>query len=598
MDMHEALAASPLFNKFSPEALDALAQHVQTRQIRGGEILFRHGDAADSLYIVVTGRLRALAADGTVYGEIGRGDPIGEIGLLADEPRGATVHALRDSLLLRVDRRQLRVLIARYPMGLLEASRVILQRLRQNQRVQRLESARGLRTFCVMPALPERAAAATEFARNLARELAVLGPVRLMDAAVLEQNLGLGRAQTLFDDADCNEQLLTWLNQAEAENRYLVYVSGPHVDAWSRRCMRQADHILLYTDCTDPPLHTAMLHELKSRAVHVPLSLLVQRPRAQGAGAVMAWRENSGAGAHYFLRPDTQSDVASVARQLTGRAIGLVLGGGGARGFTHIGLLRALRTLGLPVDLCGGTSMGAFFAALVACGYDDHEITHIARETFVNRNHLNDYMVPGVALIRGRKFVRRLHEVFGDRQIEHLRMPFYCVSTNLTRGEAMLHDRGPLHMWTVTSMAVPGVAPPIVYRGDLLVDGAVVNSLPTDVMQNLGRGPIIASDVSTAGDLRAPGIEGPDPEGLFRFKTLGRRPSLFSIIFRTATLTSESGTAARAARADAYLRMPVGGVGLFEWKRMDELIERGYQHALEQLAPQRDALLKADRSSK
>lgn len=598
MDIREALAASPLFLKLPPEALDALAQHVSTRQIRGGEVLFRHGDAADSLYIVVTGRLRALAPDGTVYGEIGRGEPIGEIGLLADEPRGATVHALRDSLLLRMDRRRLRVLIARHPMGLLEASRVILQRLRQNQRVQRLEAARGLRSFCVLPALPEHAAAAAEFARNLAAELALLGPVRLVDVASLEESLGLGRAQTLFDDAECNEQLLTWLNQAEADHRYLVYVSGPHADAWARRCMRQADHVLLYTDCADPPLRTAMLDEIRLHGAHVPLSLLVRRPRSAGAGAVMAWRENSGAGAHYFLRPDTRADIASIARQLTGRAIGLVLGGGGARGFTHIGLLRALRTLGLPVDLCGGTSMGAFFAALVACGYDDHEIIHIARETFVSRNHLNDYMVPGVALIRGRKFVRRLHEVFGDRLIEHLRMPYFCVSTNLTRGTAMLHDRGPLHLWAVTSMAVPGVAPPIVYRGDLLVDGAVVNSLPTDIMQNLGRGPIIASDVSTAGDLRAPGIEGPDPEGLFRFKTLGRRPSMFSIIFRTATLTSESGVAARAARADAYLRMPVTGVGLFDWKRMDELVERGYQHALEQLAPQRDALLKGDRSPK
>src|SRR5690606_6981868 len=140
-------------------------------------------------------------------------------------------------------------------------------------------------------------------------------------------------------------------------------------------------------------------------------------------------------------------------------------------------------------------------------------------------------------------------------------------------------------------MAVPGVAPPVVWRGELLCDGAVVNSLPTDVMQKLERGPILASDVSTEGGIAAPGIEGPDPEGLLRLKG-DDRPRLFSIMFRTATLTSESGTAQRAERADVYLRMPVSGVGMFDWERMDEIVERGYRHAMEQLAPQRAQLVR------
>ena len=246
----------------------------------------------------------------------------------------------------------------------------------------------------------------------------------------------------------------------------------------------------------------------------------------------------------------------------------------------------------MKIDVAGGSSMGAFISALVACGYSSNEMLPLLRETFVTHNYLNDYMFPRIALIKGRKFLRRLREVFGEMQIEHLLLPFFCVSTNLTRGTAVIHDSGPLEIWLAASMSVPGIAPPVVWKGELLADGAVVNSLPTDVMQGLARGPIIASNVSTDGDIRAPGIEGPDPEGLLTWTGPGEPPNLRDILFRTATLTSESGVQRRAASADLYLRMPVTGIGMFEWKRMEEIIDRGYQFAKEKLEASADLLLR------
>jgi predicted acylesterase/phospholipase RssA len=192
-------------------------------------------------------------------------------------------------------------------------------------------------------------------------------------------------------------------------------------------------------------------------------------------------------------------------------------------------------------------------------------------------------VLPRVSLIRGRRFLGQLRAVFGEQRIEALPLPFFCISTNLTRGIAMIHEAGDLATWVGTSMAVPGVVPPIVWNGELLVDGAVVNSLPTDVMQRLDRGPILASDVSTEGMLQLPGVIGPDPEALLRKSEQTHRPGLVDILFRSATLTSESGVRARAARADLYLRMPVTGIALFDWRRLDEIIERGYRHAMEAL---------------
>jgi NTE family protein len=341
------------------------------------------------------------------------------------------------------------------------------------------------------------------------------------------------------------------------------------------------------------PHLSAMLDELRQSGTRAPVEIVMLRPEGEDPEHILKWRELCKARAHYYLRPGSRSDYESLARQLSGRGIGVVLGGGGARGFAHIGLIRALRELDIPVDAAGGSSMGAFFAALTACGYTHEEMLHIARETFVQHNYLNDYLFPSVALIRGRKFSRRLHELFEERRIESLRTPYFCVSTNLTRGRAMVHDHGPLHLWVATSMCVPGVAPPVAWNGDLLADGSVINSLPTDVMQAWGRGPIVASDVSTEGGISAPGVVGPDPEALFKFKKEDERPGLFAIVFRTATLTSESGTAQRASRADAYVRMPVSGVALFDWKKLDQVVERGYQHALEKLTAVRDQLLKS-----
>lgn len=589
MDVRSTLAQSPLFARLTPDALDALVQRVTRKDIESGEVLFSEGEPADCLYIVASGRMRAVLSNGGIAGDIGRGEPIGEIGLLAGEARGATVYAVRDSQLLRMGREDLADLIQKYPQALLEVTRVIIRRLRQNQHLRKLEAARSTRAFALVAATPDIDALA--IGRLLSAEFARHGAVRLLDAAGINDAVGADVAQARFEDGDSNERLMEFLHLQEGQHQYLVYASGREPDVWARRCVRQADRVLVLAHSTAAPQATAMLEQLKKSGTRAPVELILLRPEGSAPGDVLGWRNLCNARAHYFLRSENPEDVAGLARQLTGRGIGLVLGGGGARGFAHLGLMRALHELKVPVDVVGGTSMGAFFAGLIACGFSYEEMMQIARDTFVRRNYLNDYLFPSVALIRGRKFLRRLNEIFGDRQIEQLRMPFFCVSTNLTRGAPVVHDRGPLPLWLATSMAVPGVSPPVAYRGELLVDGAVVNSLPTDVMQNLERGPIIASDVSTEGDLRAPGIEGPDPEGLFKWEALGKRPNLLSIIFRTATLTSESGVAARAQRADLYIRMPVSGIALFDWKKMDEVAERGYRHAMEKLGPVRGKLM-------
>lgn len=589
MELRSVLTESALFANIPATAMDSLAAIATPIELSSGERLFSEGDVAEHLYIVATGRLRVTINDG-VAGYIGALEPIGEIGLLSGERRTATIDAIRDSLLIQIRRDQLMEFLVANPTALIAITRVLIGRLRQNQRQQTLTSARSARAFAVIPATPDVDAAA--IARALHNRLSRRDSTRLLDEEEVDTALGENMARTPLADGAGNGRLVEWLNRLERNHRFMVYLAGREPSAWAARCMRQADRVLVVVNGSSSPVATPMVDALRRSGILATVELVILRPSGESGSDVMAWRALAEARAHYFIRPGSDADLEALARQLTGRAIGLVLGGGGARGFAHLGLLRAIEESGLNVDLAGGSSMGALISALVACGYTSHEMMPLLRDTFVTRNHLNDYMFPRIALIKGRKFLRRLRDIFGEQLIENLRMPWFCVSTNLTRGTAVVHDRGPIEIWLAASMAVPGIAPPVVYKGELLADGAVVNSLPTDIMQALERGPIIASDVSTEGDIRAPGIEGPDAEGLLNWTGPGEPPNLRDILFRTATLTSESGVRRRAASADVYLRMPVLGIGMFEWKRMDEIIDRGYQVAREKLATAKDVLLK------
>lgn len=583
--LRATLSESPLFAELEASALDTLAGHASSVTVRGGETLFNIGDAPEAFYLVAAGRLCALLASGHVAGYIGRLEPVGEIGVISGEPRTASIVALRDSLLYRFSSEDFHAFVLAHPAALLSISKVLITRLRLNSRDVALQTLRQSRTFTLLAGTPDTST--NLLAQSLHQELSRSSRVIRVDAASVDAALGDGTAATPSDAGAADARLLEWLNHLETSHDYLIYeADGPA--AWQQRALNQADRVLVIGTAERAPL-PAEVARFTALGLRVPVDLVLLRPG--NASASQQWRLAYHAAAHYFLRPSHYGDVASLARQLTGHGLGLVLGGGGARGFAHIGLLRALDELKLPIDLIGGTSMGAFIAALHAIGQDWREIREVMWETFVAHNPLNDYLLPRVALIEGKKLRQRLYAIFGEAQTEQLLMPFFCVTTNLTKGAPMVHRDGPLAAWVATSMCIPGMAPPVAYRGDLLADGAVVNSLPTDVMQALGRGPIIASDVSTEGDIAAPGIEGPDFSAVLRPDANGKRINLIDILFRVATLTSESGVKARAAQADLYLRMPVADIRTFEWPQLDQIIDTGYQYALRQITPQRSRFL-------
>ncbi|MBN8483035.1 MAG: patatin-like phospholipase family protein, partial [Xanthomonadales bacterium] len=293
---------------------------------------------------------------------------------------------------------------------------------------------------------------------------------------------------------------------------------------------------------------------------------------------------------HHHVRD--ARDVRRLARLLTGRSLGLVLSGGGARGFAQIGVVRALREAGLEIDRVGGTSIGSIIGAGVALEWSDEEMFDNYRRAFVVGRPLADYTLPLVALTRGHRVSRLLREQFGARDIADLALPFFCCSANLSSGRLDGHRQGPLWLWLRASCAIPGVLPPVLHHGEVHVDGAVINNLPTDLMAARHAGAIAAIDIGAGDVLHATAEEHATPSWwrLLLERGSGRRPGIFDILVRSGMVNAERASDERRELASLLLAPPVRETGLLDWRAYERTVEAGYQYGLRVIGGRKDGL--------
>lgn len=585
MDLRAVLATSPAFAGLSAKALSLIAEAAREQLVRSGEVLFEQGDRSHGLYVIASGRL-ALTVPGTDgearrLRELGRGEVVGGVSLLSGEGRTTGVVALRDSLLVVVSKAHFDRISEQHPHDAVEVSRhLVKQMLLSVSARSEPPDARSLNTIALVPGHPGLDMQGIGDALSAA--LSAYGPSVRIDAERVDGALGAGAARAKFEAEVDSGRVTTWLGGMEARYRTLVYTSDDTDTPWTRRALRQADRVLVVVDGAASHRETPMIKLLRALDLNVPVELLVvhvagARRRAEPA----EWVDLCGACGHQHVMGRDAADFGRVARLLTGHGLGLVLGGGGARGCAHLGLLKAVEELGLEFDVVGGTSMGAYVGALMVTGHNFDSALANVRETFVGNNYLNDYVVPRVALISGKKFLRKLDEVFGDQRIEDLNTTFYCVSTNLSAGEAVVHRQGLLRDWLAASMAVPGIAPPLLWQGDLICDGGVLDSLPIGAMRNLAQADIVACDVSNSERFTVPGADSLDKPVPLRFQRgVDGFPNIARILHRAATVVSADEIAARATTAECYVHMPVAGIGMFDWDNIDDIVEAGYEHAL------------------
>jgi NTE family protein len=522
--------------------LEALAEGAVHFSLPAGNLLFESGSTPDGVYLVASGRLGVKTpGNSRLTAEIGRSELVGEAAWLLKEQRSATVFALRDSEVLLVPNALLDAVAAHSTHFSLALARLCARRLRRSNR-QDLGPKRA-RVFTIVPNSIEIDVA------NLATRL-------------VAEFSRAGRTELVWD-ARASTHTAGWFNGIEELNDFVVYVADPGSTGWTRQCCRQADVILLLAPAGGEPRPwpSGILEAATARGARIDLGLLHDERIKIGAAA--RWLQSSPVALHHHIVD--AADLGRLARLLTRRGVGLVLSGGGARGFAHLGVIRALREARVPIDFVGGSSIGSIIAAGVAMGWSDEEMRMRYRRSFVDTNPVNDYAFPFVALTRGRKVSRLLQREYGEVLIEDLPQPFFCVSANLTTGRALEHRDGCLADALRASVAIPGVMPPM-YRGDdVLVDGAAINNLPVDIMQAHAPGLVIGSDV-----------------GADRF-VLGRggkrRINIIQILMHSGMVNSASSAAAQRELADVLLKPPLANVDLLNWHAFDRAIEAGYDYA-------------------
>ena len=511
---------------------------------------------------MVSGCLGAFGAAGELVGRIAAGESVGEMGLIVARPRAATVRALRDSELARLSSGTFERVLLSHPEAILRLARLSVERLLENA-PPRGSAPAAPRTIAVIPS-------------DSTIDIAAV------NAALVQALSRLGRVD-LVGSARASRHSSQWFHEVESRNDFVIYAADVGDTPWTQLCVRQADVLLLAVRARDEARPWPGLERHAHAAQRAELLLIHEGAIVNGAAA--RWRQTlPGAPCHHLRGP---GDMPRIVRLMTHRAVGLVLSGGGARGFAHLGVVRALREHGVPIDLVGGSSMGGILAAGVAADWTDAELFERFRRSFVETNPLSDFTWPLVSLVSGRKVGLLLRRELGDIDIQDLPLPFFCVSSNLTSGRVAVHQQGPLWRWLRASVAIPGVLPPVFHGGEVFVDGGTMNNLPVDVMRAKNRGPVIGVDVGTdptfTTDIDA--TEAPSFWNLLR-RQPGRRkrPNILQILWRSGMVNSTTATHERRGQSDLLLMPPLISLDLLDWKSFERAIEIGYRHTCERLA--------------
>jgi NTE family protein len=569
-----------LLGELTPPASRAVLARAVPAVLTAGEWLFRQGDAADALFVVESGRLDVIDdATGAVVRPLGPGSVIGELALLTGSPRTASVRARRDTRLLRLEAGAFEALLDTEPGLAVALTRAMAHRLASPPPVTSQRPASRVLLVAGLGPSARAAGLGGLLVEALRREPGGQG-VLAVDFGQAVSEAGTSASPAVASDGELVAAFGRLLDRWEAENGFVVLVADPSDEetpggrVWVDFCLRSADRVVLAVG-GDDRVSSRFEAWRRIRAVlsgSPDLCFLETRE----PGLVREWLDVVQPRAHHRVITSTPADVAEtvgrMARRLTGRSVGVVLSGGGARGFAHLGVLAALRDAGITIDRVGGCSIGSIMGALLAVGHPVETAIEMCRRFFVASNPLSDYGIPRSALLRGGKLRSSLQDAFGGGAIELLPRPFFCVSADLVRAESVIHRRGPLWEALLASVSIPGLLPPVPVGERLLVDGGVLNNLPIDVMAEDGEGPVIAVDVMRPFTHRQDGA--------------GRRrlPPIAEVLTRVTVLSSWRDVEAFRSRAALVIAVPDEVVGMLDWAQLDRMVLAGRRAAEATLA--------------
>ncbi|EED14313.1 Patatin-like serine hydrolase, putative [Talaromyces stipitatus ATCC 10500] len=626
-------------------------------QVNAGQVIHHQGDDSDAIYIVLNGRLRSvLEGKGgkiRVLGEYGQGESVGELEVMTESTRPATLHAIRDTELAKFPRSLFNSLAQEHPGITIQISKLIAQRMRDlvynplvtDSSIPRdistantATSTVNMRTVAILPVT--MGVPVVEFGNRLMNaftQIGVTNGVTSLNQAAILNHLGRHAFSKMG-----KLKLAQYLADLEEKYGMVLYIADTNVNSpWTQTCITQADCILLVGLAEGSPSigeyerfllgmkttarkELVLLHAerycrpgltrrwLKNRMWingghhHVQMSYRLTtepaNPRTKRFGTALKQRvqviqaeiqKYTSRRIHqtplYSQQTPFKGDFHRLARRLCGKSVGLVLGGGGARGIAHVGVIKAIEEAGIPIDIVGGTSIGSFIGALYARDADVVPMYGRAKK-FAGRmgsiwRFALDLTYPAVSYTTGHEFNRGIFKTFGDSQIEDFWLEFYCNTTNISKSRNEFHSSGYVWRYVRASMSLAGLLPPLCDEGCLLLDGGYVDNLTVAHMKSLGADIILAVDVGSLDD-NTPQDYGDTLSG---FWTFANRWNPFSSTPNPITLSEIQARLAYVSSVDSleraknmpgclYMRPPIDPYGTLEFGKFDEIYEVGYSY--------------------
>ncbi|TFJ96918.1 N-acetylglutamate synthase, mitochondrial [Platysternon megacephalum] len=562
--------------------------------VEAGRALYRQGDKSDCTYIVLNGRLRSVIQKGSgkkeLVGEYGRGDLIGVVVT-------RLIHLLSQKILGNLQ--QLCGPFTGSSLGVASSSELT-------------NPASNLSTVAVLPVCDDVPMAA--FTLELEHALNAIGPTLLLTSDIIRARLGASALDSIQE-----YRLSGWLAQQEDIHRIVLYQTDCTLTPWTVRCIRQADCILIVGLGDQEPALGKLEQMLENTAVRALKQLiLLHREDGPRPSRTVEWLNmRSWCSGHLHIKcprrvfsrrspnklremyakvfekdADRHSDFSRLARVLTGNSIALVLGGGGARGCSHIGVIKAMEEAGIPIDLIGGTSIGSFIGALYAEERSAVRTKQRAREWAKSMNSVFetvlDLTYPITSMFSGSAFNTSINKVFQDKQIEDLWLPYFNVTTDITASAMRVHkDAGSVWRYVRASASYPPYLPPLCDPKDshLLVDGCYVNNVPADIARNMGAKTVVAIDVGSQDETDLCNYGDSLSGWWLLWKRLNpwaqkvKVPDMAEIQSRLAYVSCvRQLEVVKSSSYCEYIRPPIDRFKTMDFGKFDEIYDVGYQH--------------------
>ena len=589
------LSAVDLFKQLPADDLALLEAHLEPLPVRRGVELVRQGDAADALYVVVSGRFSVeIEGNSEPIAEISSGSPIGEIAFFAGGLRTATVRAIRDSVVVKLTRRDFDEISARSPAIWRAITAKLAERLAtETRKTNRLQNK----------SLPKPRPRTLALVRAGERPIPPLFLAGFEDAARRHSGTLFITSTTILDHIPCGSvetlDATRIFNELESQYDTIVFIADETLTPWSEKAIRQADEVLLVGSLGDSPVgstvSTNALEKFLFNLERKPqCRLAIVHGRTAVAQGTRHWLQGRSVEMHHHAALGSSPDIERLWRFIKGEALGFVACGGGAYCAAHIGIYKAFGAQGIDFDCVGGTSGGAAMAAAFAQNVDASEIDARVHRMFIEGKALSRYTLPRYSLLDHTHFDKHLAREYGDVRIEDLWKPYFAVSMDLSDYAVEVHRLGPVWEAIRASASIPALLPPF-YTADgrMLVDGSVVSNVPIDVMHKLKSGPnVVVSFNPPAGERFAVDYKSlPARRELllrtmnpFARRGLPKAPSAATVLVRS--LMSNHNHFERQLEPGDWLLVPPtdANMGALDWRRHTDLVETSYRYALAEIA--------------